>query len=481
MSRQKRSRAQARLGNLADGDTASDEIHSDPAPQPKKQKLTVAQNAAAIQDLGVRMSGVDAQLVTQNTQLSSIASMLQQLTAPGQPPHQPTTPAPDTPLPPAQQSRAAGGDQAVAAQPQAFTTPAEGRPPPNTQAASHQSPQQDGAYYAQDVPTYLQQFPVDTNPHDIMTNAPRQPLASHVPAAGTLQRARHHTAGQLNPFPAATTGWPAAIPTLRGAVPPLDPRTTNNLVFAPRPQQSRYEWDTPANVSELGEDPLITKRVAQALQAVANPFTSATGRQSHFPSSFVTRGKKKLPASLGELSIGEYFWGFIQLIRSKEPLDEDIPFMSQHLEKVAEDAKTYAWEGVREWSEEICAQTAKKRLAWSDTYRIDRLQTETSHRTLLAHETLKHDRDRTARDDRVYEIPESVKYGKAAPPCKDYQQGKCTHQACHVSGGYRRLHICNYCLPNKCALLPHPVKDCKTKKFNEGRKGGASPSGFGSN
>ena len=148
--------------------------------------------------------------------------------------------------------------------------------------------------------------------------------------------------------------------------------------------------------------------------------------------------------------MGEYFWGFIQLIKSKEA-------GSRHLEKMAEDAKTYPWENIRGWSEEVCAQIGLSRLNWADTYEIDRLQTKKAHKYFDQKPNSQGQADKGGRDERVYEIPENVKQGKTAPPCKDFQHGRCTHNACHISGGYRCLHICNYCLPNKCALLPHPL------------------------
>ena len=89
-------------------------------------------------------------------------------------------------------------------------------------------------------------------------------------------------------------------------------------------------------MGDLGEDPALTKRVAEALHAVATPFTAGAGRQKQFPHNFVTRGQKQQKTELGELSMGEYIWGLIQLIKSKDPLDEAIPYMNQHLERVVE-------------------------------------------------------------------------------------------------------------------------------------------------
>ena len=78
MSRQKRARA---VAQLQDTDTASEQdVNLDNAPPPKRKKMSVAQNAAAIEELGTRVSGVDKKLTLQSTQLTSIAGLLETLT-----------------------------------------------------------------------------------------------------------------------------------------------------------------------------------------------------------------------------------------------------------------------------------------------------------------------------------------------------------------------------------------------------------------
>ena len=116
-------------------------------------------------------------------------------------------------------------------------------------------------------------------------------------------------------------------------------------------------------------------------------------------------------------------------------------------------------------------QIAKGRLSWSDSYIIVRLQTEKSHK--FTQEPLKRAKKRSVsfkhrpadqtggqpgnehrrhnphsadadtgkrgrkggKEDRTYEIPDAVKFAKPAPPCKEYQHGKCSHNACHVYRG----------------------------------------------
>ena len=418
--------------------TASDlEVQADTAPQLKKKKLTVAQNAVAIETLSRRVAGVDAQLVIQNSQLASIADMLTKMApATGPQPAAPTAPNPS-----------------------AAPIPSAAAPPPAAPSEASAGPQ---AIASGSVPTAgLDMFPTPEAQITVNPSAMPGTATGLQPAARPLPDLRRST-----------------ISVTTAPTPP--PPAMGNVAFPPAPQTAfSYDFDGPEALQDLDDDDTITKRVAHALHLVANPFATSTGKRSQLAHHFVTKGQKMQRAGLGETTMGEYFWGFIQLIKSKDPNDPDLPFMNQHLEKIAEDAKTLCWEGIRAWSEDVCVKIAKKRLNWSDTYNIDRLQTNFAHQyQLRANQPAG---EKFQREDRVYEIPDSVKYGKPAPPCKEYQQGKCSFSSCHVSGGYRCLHICNYCLSNKCSLMPHPLNQCKTKRFNEKVRGKAGKSsGFGS-
>ena len=97
---------------------------------------------------------------------------------------------------------------------------------------------------------------------------------------------------------------------------------------------------------ETDED--LTRRVAVALQA-AMPFSTVNGKHAQFPHHLITRGPKKAKTNLGELSLSEYIWGFMQIVKGKSPADEAVPLMSNHMEKIMEDAMTYEWEGSNNW------------------------------------------------------------------------------------------------------------------------------------
>ena len=157
----------------------------------------------------------------------------------------------------------------------------------------------------------------------------------------------------------------------------------------------------------------------------------------------------------------------MQLIKAKPLSDESIPYMTDHLDKILEDAMTYSWEGVRHWSEEVFTRVSLGRWKWSDTYVIDRLQSQLSHKTLL---DKNQKNTSTPRFESGYQMSEELKKAKPGPPCKFFQTGSCSHSSDHVQNGYRQIHVCSYCLANKCTLLPHPSTDCKTKNFNDTKK-----------
>ena len=416
--------------------------------QPKPKKPTVAQNAQAIETLTQKISGVDAQLTTMNSLLAQLANGMgnDNVTIAS---------TPNTIVQNAPQTQPTDQSQSQ------FTARQPGTP--------HCAPQQHP--YTAGYPDYA--VPA--------SGASQQPLYGQqgvaYSAGGAVHlRARHHTtpAGPL-PYPPApswpTTATPAPMTT---AARPGSHHHTLTAFNQPPPANP---WDHPTTLQDLEADPALTRRVAEAISVVATPFTGIPGKHAQFPHHLVTRGPKKTKTNLGELSMPEYTWGFLQIIKTKEFSDDTIPFMNTHLENILEDSMMYEWTDVRKWSEEVCTRIAKGTLRWADTYIIDRLQTQLSHKTLLNSSHASGGATFGRAD--TYEMSESVRSAKPGPPCRYFQTGTCTHSGDHVQKGYRQLHICSYCLASKCLLQPHPQNDCKTKKFNSQKKS-QSELGFGS-
>ena len=475
--------------------------------QPAKRfKPTVAANAEAIAALGQQMSGVDGRLESITLMLANLSAGGQtgaRIDSPGQQlassdsnnialnDSQPTlnlrhaqAGAPAIPLGGGQQStgHASTNTQAAqfgAAQPaqpdwQRGMTPG---PPLSHQQLSQQL-QQQPTQTRPAATTHFQPFPAATAggapgalqafPGTTAASAAATAAATYTPDPAQLvttdpfQRHRHFTTGHQ------PQAWPGTTGTI------LNPLQTGLHQQPDLLQPALHPWDRPTTLQDLEADPHMTHRVTQALHAMTTPFAAGTGKHAHFPHQLVDRGTKKQKTALGELTLPEYLWGFIQLIKAKEPNHPDVPFMYAHMERITEDAKTYDWSSVRAWSEEILVRIYGGKLVWSNSYEIDRLQTQFSHQ-------YKPDTpasDSVHKSETGYKMSESLKRAKPGPPCKPYQASSCTQTADHINNGYRQLHVCTYCLSNKCELHPHSLSECKTKKFNE-EKRAKKESGFG--
>ena len=73
-------------------------------------------------------------------------------------------------------------------------------------------------------------------------------------------------------------------------------------------------------------------------------------------------------------------------------------------------------------------------------------------------------------DEASYKISPEVAAANKAPPCRQFNIGQCQSQGDHVFNGFRHLHICSFCIFNKCAFYSHSESSCKTKQVKQERK-----------
>ena len=139
----------------------------------------------------------------------------------------------------------------------------------------------------------------------------------------------------------------------------------HQLELTTTPQPNLY-----TALTDLDDQDDIQARVAQLVTTSLAPLGKPHGKRL-FAHYYVRRGAKRTRTSLGELSIPEYTYGFMCLINSPETFAHDKPFMLKHLSNLNEDATTYEWPGVKNWSEEVCALIAQGDLTWDDDYKID--------------------------------------------------------------------------------------------------------------
>ena len=454
------------------------------SPPPKVRKPTVAANAQAIETLSEKISGVDSQLANMTILLTQLASNSNQnvpILTPRPPQvhddHNNTVLQVLQPVQPAQSAATTVALDPIV-QPSRLTNPAL-----QLQAGP--------AYTGTTAPALAYpgaaQQPAQAGLMHTGTTASVQGYSAATPHPPA--RLRHHTAGPdyarltgppavqtAGAQPTATAAWSTSAHLPAGPAPLPPPVYADHYGHHPQPQSQLNPWDHPTTIQDLEADTTLTRRVAEALHAVATPFAAAQGKSTQFPHFHVTRGPKKQKTNIGELEMPEYFWAFVQIIRSIDQSNQDLPFMINHLERIAEDAMSYDWSCVRGWSEEIFSRISKGKLRWSDSYTIDRLQTELSHKRPIS--SGQKASTTSAKRAETYDMTEDVRAAKPGPPCKFFQTGVCTHSTDHVQNGYRQIHVCTYCLSNKCQFQPHTLKDCKTKKFDKQKKSNTD-SGFG--
>ena len=263
-------------------------------------------------------------------------------------------------------------------------------------------------------------------------------------------------------------------------------RHTSNPYSSQRPrarvQRVPNHHQLPMNLRDLQDTQDLQGQVANLISANMAP-VSGNGRKL-FAHSYVQRGTKRTKTGLGELSLSEYNMGFIRLMNSNDTDPADLPHMLNHLEQINQDATSYSWNGVRFWSEEVLSTIAEGEWSWEDTYKIDLLRISLSQRTTIGEASGNHKSDSNTLDT-LSDITPEVRAARPAPPCRHYNNSTCTSKTHHIVNGYRYLHICSHCIYHKCAYMPHPDKDCRSKDYKKkaaaarDAPGPAPPLGFG--
>ena len=388
------------------------------APQ-RVQKHTVASNADAIAGLSTRVSGIGSAVESMTEMLSDIATKMELTVT-----NDHADPTATGSQPTHQHSRPS------LVEPQPGTSLADGSPTPG-QPRHHPRP------------------------------------GRHAPFGEVQESGQHH---RLDSYGSPVCNHPPLLPAgCRNRQATHGRRPTTDA-------STHVGWEPPTTITELEADQGLARTVAEAIQAaVALIATGAKGRHEQaFPSYYVTRGLKRTRAQLGECTFPEYMYGYMQLMKTVKSREVWVD-MNRHLEQVVNDARTYPWPSVRAWSEEVCAHVAEGKLAWSDQYETDRLQTRISHASPQQAAGL----GDLKGSNILAEASEAVRLARPAPPCRAYQSGSCPDYNHHVSNGFRALHICEFCLMNKCLYLLHPKRDCRSKSYKKPSPYTAQPSGFG--
>ena len=88
-----------------------------------------------------------------------------------------------------------------------------------------------------------------------------------------------------------------------------------------------------------------------------------------FQHDYVVRGSAKQKATFNSLTVPEYGWALLRMLKDTKIDAVNKPRILAHLFNVLEDAKDFNWCQVREWSEEVYCQLAQKENhLWDDAF-----------------------------------------------------------------------------------------------------------------
>lgn len=201
------------------------------------------------------------------------------------------------------------------------------------------------------------------------------------------------------------------------------------------------------------------------LSTTAHQLARGNQRPGLFPHKYISRGPEQRRASLNSLSLPEYNWATLRMVKDHRVPEEIKPYIISHLEEVNEDACEYDWpSAVRRWSEEVYTQVAEGRLpaGWASTDRIQFLRLTTSRvstaRLGAKDQPSKH-RQFTA------PAPSNQELFRGGAPCRDFNSPQgCGLQSGHITAnGVKLIHVCAFCLINLAAVNLHSEAVCRNK------------------
>ena len=263
--------------------------------QPKPKKPTVAQNAQAIETLAQKITDVDAQLTTMNSLLAQLAANkntettnIASTTPSVNPVHVANTPSQYN----LQTSVSAPQNTLQTLQPQ-------GVPPHCTPRGQHFNTSDYGA--AAPTPT--------PNPTQTAYGQPAMTNAALYSAGGAVNfRACHHTTPATQPPYPVAPGWPSTAPAVAFGGMAMN-GSHHHTLTANTHTAPANPWDHPTTLHDLESDVTLTRWVAEALTAVATPFSAITGKHAQFAHHLVTRGGQKAKDQPGGAIYGGIYMG----------------------------------------------------------------------------------------------------------------------------------------------------------------------------
>lgn len=235
---------------------------------------------------------------------------------------------------------------------------------------------------------------------------PLQKLAE--PSTARQTPARRHDAQ-----PTVNTGWKAWI----------------NAQHDRQPEEGAL----PLAIKDINFD--SEEDIQHILSTTAHQLARGNQRPGLFPHKYISRGPEQRRATLNSLSLPEYNWATLRLVKDHKVPDDIKPYIISHLEEVNEDACDYDWpSAVRRWSEEVYTQIAEGRLqaGWASNERIQFLRLTTS-RVSTARLPPKEPKEQFPRQKQFSSAAATnQELYKGGPPCREFN----APQGCRLQSGH---------------------------------------------
>jgi hypothetical protein len=249
----------------------------------------------------------------------------------------------------------------------------------------------------------------------------RTPVPSRAPSA------------PASPAPASPAPSPPQSPSLRRAAPRAED-------IAARVSQHMREYGL-VDADEEGEyeagNACKIKRKSGRVRTTADTVV----RNIPWPHFGVFKGPDRKPASYDSLTLPEFVGGYARIITRAEPDTQKA--MLLHLVDLMEDAAAFPFQNVRNFHGIVLGLMEQDELGWHDEDKIQKLRQQYCR----------------IPDNSAAKAPVDT-----APPCPDYQLGKCEHKSAHDHKGSRVQHICAWCFRVRRKHTHHPENLCITKR-----------------
>ncbi len=164
-----------------------------------------------------------------------------------------------------------------------------------------------------------------------------------------------------------------------------------------------------------------------------------------WPHFAVYKGEACKAAEYDELTVPEFVYGYIDILKNGDLTDATKEKMLDHLQDLMEDASSYPWKSVRNFHGVLLSEMERNRLTWRQEAKIQRLRMKYAHR-----------------QDSGLSVANTV-------PCELFNEGRYDKSSDHDG----LFHVCSHCHETRQIIRAHPAGKCYIKNGKAKKPAGA--------